>query len=316
MKKSFYGLTLSALLNLVATPALAEEHSQPTPTPSASSAPDRAGESPETVPAGYRRVPSGFAHESCIHEIPDGASVDEAGVVTHRDGHKTHLPKCNYGFLRSHRAAADVSQVPTVNGWVEASWWNATSSPSALGAYFSVPNPPSENHGQLIYLFPSLEPADGSKIVQPVLQWGVSPAGGGYYWALASWAVGNGWALHSPLIAVSPGHQIRGNPYGQSCSGSVCPNWVIYSQDVTTGATTQFTYTGNTVPLTAVQGGVLEGYNVQTCGDYPSSPTYFTSIHVRDFANRLMSPQFFAYYWVSGCGYSVQAGSDWTYLYY
>ena len=32
-----------------------------------------------------------------------------------------------------------------------------------------------------------MEPADTSAVLQPVLQWGVSAAGGGNYWAIASW---------------------------------------------------------------------------------------------------------------------------------
>ena len=43
-----------------------------------------------------------------------------------------------------------------------------------------------------------MEPADTSAVLQPVLQWGVSAAGGGNYWAIAS------WYLLLPFFSLSP----------------------------------------------------------------------------------------------------------------
>ena len=73
-----------------------------------------------------------------------------------------------------------------INGWVEASQWNVPLSSSdnieeMLGLWY-VPNNPSVNGG-LIYFFNGIEPSNFKYIQQPVLQYGVSPAGGGNYWA-------------------------------------------------------------------------------------------------------------------------------------
>jgi hypothetical protein len=47
-------------------------------------------------------------------------------------------------------------------------------------------------------------------IIQPVLQWGPSPAGGGSFWAVASWWWGTSHQFHSPLSTVNAGDEITG----------------------------------------------------------------------------------------------------------
>ena len=50
-------------------------------------------------------------------------------------------------------------------------------------------------------------------IYQPVLQWGSSAAGGGNYWAVASWYVdgqGGPGACHTKLVKVNPGEVLVG----------------------------------------------------------------------------------------------------------
>jgi len=53
--------------------------------------------------------------------------------------------------------------------------------------------------------------AAGVSIIQPVLQWGSSAAGGGQYWAIASWFVGGAHTVYSDLKQVSSGDTIYGN---------------------------------------------------------------------------------------------------------
>src|ERR1035438_9024047 len=60
-------------------------------------------------------------------------------------------------------------------------------------------------------------------IYQPVLQWGSSAAGGGNYWAVASWYADGqgGQAFYSSLVRVNPGQVLVGvmNETAQSASG-------------------------------------------------------------------------------------------------
>jgi hypothetical protein len=97
-------------------------------------------------------------------------------------------------------------------GWICATFWNNnTGSPfSVIRTTWSVPAFPTTESGQLIYLFNGLQvqvtgsnPAlTGLHILQPVLQWGVSPDGGGRNWAVASWFVGT---THQPVAAADGG---------------------------------------------------------------------------------------------------------------
>lgn len=94
-------------------------------------------------------------------------------------------------------------------------WYNNSNNPIT---YFStswiVPSPPTTNSNQIIYLFNGLLSTSGGGILQPVLQWGVSPAGGGNYWTITNWYV---WdyedshqCFHGSLIKVSPGTNLQG----------------------------------------------------------------------------------------------------------
>lgn len=59
--------------------------------------------------------------------------------------------------------------------------------------------------------------------MQPVLQWGASPAGGGNYWAIANWYVWESGAAVSSLISnVNPGTNLQGviDLIGQNSDGS------------------------------------------------------------------------------------------------
>ena len=78
-------------------------------------------------------------------------------------------------------------------GWQSwADWRNTDQTPvSTFAAAWRVPPAPTVANGQLIYLFNALQDAQGQHILQPVLQWGFSPArGSGYAWGLASFWVG------------------------------------------------------------------------------------------------------------------------------
>ena len=66
-----------------------------------------------------------------------------------------------------------------------------------------MPSDPSTNGG-VIFIFNGLEPTTENVIIQPVLQYGVSAAGGGNYWAIASWLVNTTNGYHSPLETVNP----------------------------------------------------------------------------------------------------------------
>ena len=96
------------------------------------------------------------------------------------------------------------------SGWITYASWTTGTPVSSFSTTWVVPDPPATQSGQLIFLFPGIQ--NGTNIYQPVLQWGVSAAGGGNYWAVASWYVDGhgGLALHSNLVPVNPGDTLVG----------------------------------------------------------------------------------------------------------
>jgi hypothetical protein len=101
---------------------------------------------------------------------------------------------------------------PAWKAWTEATV-HADDEILALAGQWKVPDEPNSiGLSILLYLWNGVEPGDNSAVLQPVLQWGTSPAGGGDYWALGLWYVSNSQgAYHTPLQRVVPGDIIVGS---------------------------------------------------------------------------------------------------------
>ncbi|NOY37148.1 MAG: T9SS type A sorting domain-containing protein [Chlorobi bacterium] len=90
--------------------------------------------------------------------------------------------------------------------------------PTYFSAEWAVPFPPLKKSDQLIYIFNGLvgthSLSDSSTItyiLQPVLQWGPSSAGGGKYWSICNWFVtSKGQYFHDSLIRVNSGDRLQG----------------------------------------------------------------------------------------------------------
>ena len=157
-------------------------------------------------------------------------------------------------------------------------WLNASGNPiSYFKTRWAVPPAPATDHGQTIFLFNGIEPGDGSFILQPVLQWGSSSAGGGSYWSITNWFVGSdGTALYMPLITVNTGDVLEGimtltgdngsnHDYLSSFTGFPAADLVVTNVSELTWANE-----------------VLECYDFQEFGDYPDTAlTAFHDIEIR-----------------------------------
>ena len=151
--------------------------------------------------------------------------------------------------------------------------------------YFSstwvVPEPPDSNDGQEIYLFNGLQQTSGGPwILQPVLQWGVTPDGGGAYWAIANWYVPAPSlglpSMKSSLIQVNPGDVLQGVMTCTSQTGSefsYVSSFVGYpSIDLTVTDVDELQWAFET----------LECYGLTQCSDYPASAlTAFYDVEVK-----------------------------------
>lgn len=166
---------------------------------------------------------------------------------------------------------------PSDGGWIESAGGRSPKGSwiAAMSAVFRVPDMPPAR-GQLLYVFPALEPAQGARILQPVLR--LSDDG----WSLASFRVVDQDGEHSSFVHTEPGHTIRGTMRGESCSADGACTWTITTADVTTGESTTLTV-DEPVPYTRYVTGALEAYHVTSCGQYPREGLVrFENVVVRD----------------------------------
>jgi len=157
------------------------------------------------------------------------------------------------------------------DGWITHAECYSSISDSGPFEYFSstfvVPSPPLRKSEQLIYLFIGLGTIEYgvSHIVQPVLQWGKSPAGGGDYWAICNWYVLSNYTFfYDTLIKVESGFQLKGiikllsnqdTIYSYSSSFEVLAK---KSELVVEG-----------LPLLIRPYVALEAYEINECEEYP-----------------------------------------------
>jgi len=220
-------------------------------------------------------TPGGFRHPALVHRVEPGHAVNLGEGTTRLKNLATsaliELPKHIVG----------PGDVPGFgSGWIAyAAWLNQTGKPvTEFRTTWLVPAPPSTDSGQTIFLFNGIDPANtGTAILQPVLQWGPSHAGGGPFWSVASWYVmGNGQAFHTPLVPVNPGDELVG---------------VMTLIDQANGL---FSYqaefegiAGTQLPVQNVAELVwcnetLEAYQIAACSDYPAADmTAMGSIQVQ-----------------------------------
>jgi hypothetical protein len=212
-----------------------------------------------------------------LANVPDGAlaKVDANGDLVVLEGgvEVQRVPRCTGLTWQS-------TGVKSASGWVASSNQEAPTEGTGwfkrIHGEWTVPPAPTAANGQLIYMFNSLMPADYSRIIQPVLQWGVSPAGGGDYWSVASWDVIDAHTgFHSSLLRVEPGDRIVGDAYAENCSADGDCIWTIIVQSPS-GESVLRTEAGAKIFGTA-QPGVLEAYNVKSCQELPPAPLTFTN---------------------------------------
>jgi hypothetical protein len=232
------------------------------------------------TPGGFRPktqvhlIEPGYRLDGALGSIrklhPSGKTVADFGPITQRPREKSLMP---WNVSR-----APNRQPAFGSGWiVYTDWSNDTGNPlSSFATTWIVPPAPTTQSGQTIFLFNGIQ--NSTMIYQPVLQWGVSAAGGGDYWGVSSWyADGQGGvAFHSQLVQVNPGDVLVGIMTLSGQSGSA------FNYDC------QFQGIANTLlPIQNVQeltwcAETLEAYGITQCSDYPgTSETAMTSISLQ-----------------------------------
>jgi len=229
-----------------------------------------------TIGANYLPIPSGLAHSSCIHEVPSGSIVshDKQGqlIVSTPSGELLNIPKCEYPFVRN----AERSNKPQHGAaWKTCAQYENTNSITYLYGEWEVPPNPIMQTNQILYFWNGVEPEDNSAVVQPVLQFGATPAGGGYYWAMASWFVSFQGAVFSNLINTTVGSTVSGeNSYNTNGT------WFATGKDIGSQQSTTLGIDPGIAYYYAYE--VLESYYISSCNQYPSTGVVsFTNIQVQ-----------------------------------
>jgi hypothetical protein len=251
-------------------------------------------------------TPGGFRTSSVVHFIEPGSVIDgtqnqfkkinQAGAVVADLG--ALALKTTGKPLMPLNVAKSPSAVPALgSGWICYASWTENAKPVSLfTTSWIVPPPPATQSGQTIFLFNGIQ--NSSMIYQPVLQWGPSAAGGGNFWAVASWYADGqgGQSFYSSLIQVNPGQVLVGvmTETGQSATG--------FSYNC------QFTGVANSsLPIQNVQQltwciETLECYGIQHCSDYPAtSRTAMGSIEIQA-GGSTVTPAWTATNTVTDCG--------------
>lgn len=114
--------------------------------------------------------------------------------------------------------------------------------------------------------------------MQPVLQFGFSPAGGGPFYAIASWYLINNNVYHTGITQVEPGQGLAGymTLEGTSTSGGV----TTYSWSSTFVGFPATTLTTTTTENLNWAYEALEIYTTQQTSDLPAGSTQFSWINL------------------------------------
>jgi hypothetical protein len=259
-------------------------------------------------------TPGGFRVSSQVHYVEPGAVIDTAknhfkkldskgtlladlGPLELKAGGKPLMP----GNVAKHPKV-----VPALgSGWIVYASWTENAKPVSLfSTTWVVPPAPATSSGQTIFLFNGIQ--NSTMIYQPVLQWGPSAAGGGSYWAVASWYADGqtGKSFYSSLVRVNPGQVLVGVMNETKQSGT---NF---------NYNCQFTGIANTsLAITNVQQltwciETLECYSLQKCSDYPATcKTAMRNIQIQA-GGANVTPVWAATNSVTDCGQHAVVVSD------
>lgn len=232
-------------------------------------------------------TPGGYRPKSKVHHVESTHAVRRVG-----DRHKKIDPAGNEVAdlgpavdrpegqpVQPRHVVRAFGRTPNLgSGWIAfADWTNITGLPiTSFATTWTVPAAPRTQSGQTIFLFNGIQ--NSSMIYQPVLQWGPSAAGGGSYWAVASWYADGqgGTAYYTTPIRVSPGDVL----VGVMTLTAQSPSGFSYNCQFQGIANTNLAI--QNVPELTFCVETLEAYGVTQASDYPSTTkTVFSSIELK-----------------------------------
>lgn len=246
-------------------------------------------------------TPGGYRPADLVHALPPGHGLHVEGEVVRlvdlatqqlRDlpvGPKVSVPFGARGPGRMDRAESlspqsgsqAESAVPGIaDGWEAYAWWDsgASTSITRLATSWVVPPAPLTSSAQTVFLFNGIQNTGSNfGILQPVLQWGSSAAGGGAFWSVASWYVTSaGQAFHTTPVKVQPGTKLVGVMTETGVSGS------LHSYSSTFQGIAGTTLPVQNIALLHWANQTLECYGIKSCTDLPPAlDTALTAIDLQ-----------------------------------
>ena len=217
-------------------------------------------------------TPGGYRHRSLVHRVERNQGVH----ITEGKARLTDLTTRT--IINYPEVTIKPGDIPGFgSAWVAYAYWANTSGQpiTSFRTTWQVPEPPSTDSNQIIYLFSGIDPSDPSTgILQPVLQWGRSEAGGGPYWSVASWYVAGASAgsnaYYTTPVQVNPGDTLVGAMTLTNQSGGTfdynCEFEGISGTSLPALNHPELVWCNET----------LEVYNVAQCSDFPNNPNGFT----------------------------------------
>ncbi|PPQ89025.1 hypothetical protein CVT25_003946 [Psilocybe cyanescens] len=238
-------------------------------------------------------TPGGMLPKSNIHTVPEGGKVvhsanevrllDADGTVLHVAPLKGSKPRFNLPNGPAIKPSLDSRnlQSATIAAIVEA--------PSILSFISEWPLPPlpQVNSGQLLMYFAALAPPTVDALIQPTLQYGVSAAGGGPFWGIASWFITEDQAYVTNLTQLTPGSETLQFFVVNEDEFLGTPGTHVWSAGFQTSAAELEVQTTEVFNVAIV---ALEITNAITLGNLPNTPTPISGISILETNRDSFSP--------------------------
>ena len=221
-------------------------------------------------------TPVGMMEKSKVHFVGEGFQLSVVKGRLQKVEAKTGKMVEDFGEVKPQTRPAAAS------GWIAYAYWSNPNTSNPITNFTTnwvVPSQPSTKGSQTIFLFNGMQ--DGltstSYIIQPVLQWGPSAAGGGKYWAITNWYVSSSQAFYGSLVTVSAGTSLQGVMKQTAVSGS---NYSYNSSF--TGYPAASALQVNNVPQAFWAAETLESYGVTSPSTMypPNTDVALTSIQI------------------------------------
>jgi len=233
-------------------------------------------------------TPGGLISKENIHSIPNGGSILKTETEVHlmdADGSIIHsAPISKTASLQSKivpaRTKTSVAARALSTGYVAYSYWNNTggSNIASFSTSFVVPPVPAKKDGQILYIFNGLVPNSFDSILQPVLQFGDTPAGGGNFWAVASWFVTETQAFYTNPAQVKVGQTLTGKMTLLKTTGTGAKTSYQWNS-IFNGISSSSLTMGSPEPLSWAY-EALEIYSASGDSDLPKGTTMMTDINI------------------------------------